>query len=58
MEQRENTRLVSRDYLDGALGRLEARVTGRLALLLVTALLVQTGLVLTGVSFLLTHFKA
>jgi hypothetical protein len=41
--------LVTRDHLEGSLGRLEARLTRGFATMMVTVLLVQAGLVLCGV---------
>jgi hypothetical protein len=58
MEDWEQNRGVSRDHLESALGRLEARLTDRFALTLVTALLVQATAILGGVCFMLVHFKA
>ena len=61
LELWEKDRVVTRDYLDKRLAEFEGNLKGWFASTLLTALLVQTGLVLTGVYFIITtllsHYK-
>lgn len=61
LELWEKDRIVTRDYLDKRLAEFEGSLKGWFANTLLTALLVQTGLVLGGVYFIITtllsHYK-